>query len=146
MIKTVIDFDIMKPRDEVFAYISNFENNPAWQKGKQVCTLTSEGPVGVGTTYEQMTSFWGRPIVTTFEVVEYGPNRHVKFVSRQCTFPLHIFRSVEPIEGGTHVHVVIDGEPTGWFLFIGPLVDRLIARAFMKDYMQLKTCFISAKK
>lgn len=138
MTKTVIDIDIMKPPEEVFAYITNFENNPKWQGGMKSCKFTSEGPLGVGTTYEQVASFLGRPILTTFEVIEYKPNRSVKFVSRQSTFPLHILRSVEPIEGGTHVHAVIEGEPTGFFALLGPLLNPMVTRSINKDYAKLK--------
>lgn len=138
MSKTIIDIDIKRPPEEVFAYITNFENNPKWQAGMKSCKFTSAGPIGVGTTYEQVASFLGKPIVTTFEVIEYEPNRRVKFVSRQSTFPLRILRSVEPIDGGSHVHAVIEGEPTGFLALLGPLLDRLVARSINKDYKNLK--------
>ncbi|MEM7132047.1 MAG: SRPBCC family protein [Chloroflexota bacterium] len=139
MSKTVIDIDIMRPHEEVFAYITNFENNPKWQNGMISCKFTSEGPVVVGTTYEQEASFLGRKIVTSFEVVEFEPNQMVRFVSRQSTFPLRILRSVEPIEGGTHVHAVIEGEPTGFFFkLLGPLLDRMVERSIKTDYAKLK--------
>ena len=104
MSKTIIDINIHRPAEAVFAYLTNFENNPKWQKGMKSCKFTSEGPVGVGTTYQQVAGFLGKTIVTKLEVIEYEPNRLVKFVSRESTFPLRILRSVEPIEGGTHVH------------------------------------------
>ena len=51
MSKTVVAIDIMKPPEVVFAYITNFENNPNWQAGMKSCKFTSEGTVGSGTTY-----------------------------------------------------------------------------------------------
>lgn len=145
MSKTVIDIDIMRPHDEVFAYITNFENNPKWQNGMRSCKFTSEGPVGVGTTYEQVASFFGRTIITSFEVVEFELNHMVRFVSRQSTFPLRILRSVEPIDSGTHVHAVIEGEPTGFFFkLLGPLLDRMVVRSINSDYAKLKALLESA--
>jgi len=139
MSKTVVDIDIMRPVDEVFAFITNFENNPKWQNGMKSCTFTSDGPVGVGTTYDQVASFLGKTIITKFRVIEFEPNRLVKFVSYESTFPLRILRSVEPIEGGTHVHAVIEGEPTGFlFKLLGPLLDRMVASSINKDYSKLK--------
>ena len=139
MTKTVVDIDIMQPSDEVFAYITNFENNPKWQNGMKSCKFTSAGPLDVGTTYEQVARFLGRTIVTKFEVVEYEPNRMIKFVSRESTFPLRITRSVKPIDGGTRVHAVIEGEPTGFlFKLLGPLLNRLVSRSINRDYAQLK--------
>ncbi|MEM7030219.1 MAG: SRPBCC family protein [Chloroflexota bacterium] len=140
MSKTVIDIDIHRLPEEVFAYITNFENNPKWQKGMKSCTFTSEGPVGVGTTYDQVASFFGKTIVTKFKVIEYEPNRMVKFVSTESTFPLRILRAVEPIDGGTHVHAVIEGEPTGFFFkLLGPLLDRMVSSSINRDYARLKT-------
>ena len=139
MSKTVVDITIMRPPEEVFAFITNFENNPQWQSGMKSCKFTSEGAVGVGTTYEQVASFLGKTIVTSFEVIEYEPHRRVRFVSRQSTFPLRILRSVEPIDGGTHVHAVIEGEPTGFlFTLLGPLLDRMVTRSINRDYAKLK--------
>lgn len=138
MTKTVIDIDIMKPSDDVFAYITNFENNPKWQKGMKSCKFTSEGQLGVGTTYEQVAGFLGRTIVTTFEVIEYEPHRMVKFVSLQSTFPLRILRSVKPINGGAHVHAVIEGEPTGLLKLLGPLLNPMVTNSINRDYAALK--------
>lgn len=139
MSKTTINIDIMRPIDEVFTFITNFENNPKWQNGMKSCKFTSEGPVGVGTTYDQVASFLGRTIETKFEVIEFEPNRMVKFVSRESTFPLQILRSVEPIDGGTHVHAIIEGDPNGIvFKLLGPLLDRMMASSINKDYARLK--------
>jgi uncharacterized protein YndB with AHSA1/START domain len=72
-IETIVQID--RPAEEVFAYISNFENNPKWQSGQIEARITSEGPLRVGSTYDQVAKFLGRRIVSTFEVVEYEPGR-----------------------------------------------------------------------
>ncbi len=138
MSKTVIDIDIAKPADEVFAYINNFENNPTWQNGMVSCEYTSSQREGVGTTYKQVAQFMGRTIETNFEVIEFVPNRLVRFVSRESTFPLRIMRSVEPTDDGAHVHAIIEGESNGLLKLLGPLLDRLVNRAIYRDYAKLK--------
>lgn len=139
MSKTVVNIDIMQPPEEVFAFITNFENNPKWQKGMKSCKFTSEGSFGVGTTYDQVASFLGKTIVTKFKVIEYEPNHLVKFVSYESTFPLRIVRSVKSIEGGTHVHAVIEGEPTGlFFKLLAPFLDRMVTNSINRDYAELK--------
>ena len=61
---------------------------------------------------------------------------------RKCVSPEQkkiILRSVEFIEGGTHVHAVIEGESTGFlFKLLGPLLDRMVASSIKKDYARLK--------
>jgi uncharacterized membrane protein len=49
---------INRPPEEVFEFVSNFENNPRWQSGMHEARITSEGPLGVGTTYSHLLSFW----------------------------------------------------------------------------------------
>jgi uncharacterized membrane protein len=59
MVNVDVHITIDRPPDEVFAYIANFENNPRWQKGMQSCNFTSDGPLGVGSTYEQVAKVLG---------------------------------------------------------------------------------------
>ena len=50
---SVLEFQTMinAPPEKVFAYISDLERHVDWSGG-QAITKTSEGPVGVGSTYE----------------------------------------------------------------------------------------------
>jgi len=45
---------INRPAKEVFAFISNLENDPPWTKAAEA-RRTSDGPIGVGTTFRQAT-------------------------------------------------------------------------------------------
>ena len=71
MTRVAIDITIERAADEIFAYISNFENNPLWQGGMKEARFTSSGPLAVGSTYQQVASFLGRRIETNFQVLEY---------------------------------------------------------------------------
>jgi uncharacterized membrane protein len=71
MIKVNVSVIINKPHQEIFAYIANFENNPKWQGGMLEATFTSEGPLQKGSTYEQVATFLGKKIYTTFEVIQF---------------------------------------------------------------------------
>ena len=73
MIRVETSVHINRPGDEVFAFISNFENNPLWQSGQVEARFASEGPLRVGSTYDQVAKFLGRRIESTFEVLEYEP-------------------------------------------------------------------------
>ena len=62
MITVNISIDIDLPPGELFAFLSDFENNPKWQNGMKVCTWTSAPPLRVGSTYTQDKA---NPIVKT---------------------------------------------------------------------------------
>ena len=125
MTEVKIDITIARPPAEVFAYISNPENNPLWQGGMQEATVTSSGTLGVGSTYVQVASFLGRRIESHFEIVEYEPGHQIKGKSTSGTFPITFLRSVEPADQGSQVRAIITGQPTGIFRLLGPLLNKL---------------------
>ena len=138
MIRVETSVVIDRLPDEVFAYISNFENNPKWQSGMQQAKFTSEGPLGVGSTYTQVAKFLGRRIQSTFEVLEYEPERMVKATTTSGSFPITFTRLVEPVEGGTQVAAIIEGDASGFFKLAEPLMARLVQRSVDADYANLK--------
>ncbi len=138
MIRVVTGVQIDKPSDEVFAFISNFENNPKWQSGQLEARFSSEGPLRVGSTYDQVAKFLGRRIESSFEVLEYEPNRTVKASSTGGSFPITFTRMVEPHEGGAKVTAIIEGNASGFFKLAEPLLSRMVQRSVDSDYRTLK--------
>ena len=63
---------INRPVEEVFALLSNQENNPKWQAESLEVKKTSDGPIGVGTTFHSVGQFLGRRVEGEYEVTEYG--------------------------------------------------------------------------
>lgn len=75
MITVKINIAIKHPPAETFAFISNFENNPIWQKGMQECKILTPGDLRIGTQYKQKAKFLGKDIISRFEVIEYTPDK-----------------------------------------------------------------------
>jgi uncharacterized membrane protein len=138
MIQVDVAITVNRPPDEVFAFISDFENNPKWQNGMQRCTFTSPPPLDVGSTYDQEAKFLGRPILSQFEVIAYEPGRLVKATTVSGSFPITFTRMVEPIEGGTQVTAVIEGDSSGFFRIAQPLMRWMVNRSIQADYKRLK--------
>jgi uncharacterized membrane protein len=129
---------VERPADEVFAYITNFENNPKWQSGMQECTFTTEPPLRVGSRYKQVAKFMGQRIESAFEVLEYEPNRMIRFHSTSGTFPIRIMRSVEPVGTATKVTAIIEGEPDGLLKWLTPITRPMMENNIKQDYQRLK--------
>lgn len=130
---------IARPAAEVFAVVSDFSRNPEWQSGMRSATWTSEPPVAVGSTYEQVARFLGRDVSTNFEVVAFEPGRSISIESRESDFPIQVTRSVEPVD--EHRCVVtadVSGEPGRFFGLLGPLLSRMAERSIRADYQRLK--------
>lgn len=62
---------ISRPPDDVFDFLAHFENVPTWNYAISETRKTSNGPVGVGTTYRQTRSIL-RPSEESFEVTEFA--------------------------------------------------------------------------
>jgi len=78
VIDVATSIEIDRPADDVFAFVSEFPNNPRWQRGQVSCSWTSDPPLRVGSTYDQHARFLGRDMVNHFEVIEHeleGPGR-----------------------------------------------------------------------
>ena len=73
--KTVV---IPRPPEEVFDYLADFATTEEWDPGIVKATRTSEGPIGVGSTFDLVSDFRGREIPVTYEITEYDrPGRFV---------------------------------------------------------------------
>lgn len=131
----VHEVEIERSAEEVFEFVANFENNPAWQGGMKSCRWTSETPKVVGATYVQEARFLGRKIDTHFRVSAFEPGRSISIESTQSTFPIQVTRTVESV-GDERCRVIahIRGQPTG----VLKLMSGLVSRSVKKDYAKLK--------
>jgi hypothetical protein len=77
MIKVRHEITINKPIEEVFNFLANPENNPKWDSSYLLAKITSQGPIGVGTTGKSIGLFLGRTYETTIELAEFSPPYNV---------------------------------------------------------------------
>jgi len=130
---------IDRPVEEVFAYVTDANNDALWQSSTLDTEQTSEGAVGVGTTYRSVSKFLGRRIETTLEVTEHEPPR--KQCSRVASGPIpavgcYLF---EPADGGsTRFTQNLAAEVGGFFRLAEPLVARAFRRQLEADMATLK--------
>ena len=138
MIEVRASADIARPAGEVFDFVADMSNNPRWQQGQESCTWTSAPPIGVGSTYEQRARFLGRPVVSSFEVVEYEQGRRIRIRTTRGTMPMDITRDVEPLgDGAARVTATIRGGPAGVLSVLDPLTRRMVQRSVRGDYDRL---------
>jgi uncharacterized protein YndB with AHSA1/START domain len=140
VIQVVASINIRRSPEEVFAYLSNFENNPKWQSGMVSARFTTSGTLRVGSTYSQEARFLGRPVISELEVVEYVPGRKIKITSTSGTFPITVTRLIEPDgEGGSQVKAVVEGDASGVYRLAEPILKLVVQRSVQGDYERLKS-------
>jgi len=86
---------------------------------------TSEGPLGVGTTYRGVIHFLGQRIEWTSEITGWQPNEKVEFSLTAGPLQLEEGVTFEPVEGGTRITVVYEGDPGGFFKLATRVVVRM---------------------
>jgi uncharacterized membrane protein len=91
---------IERPVEEVFAFVSEFENIPKWNYYVVEVEKTSQGPLGVGTTYHQTR----KTDEQDFGVIEYEPGETVVVKTLPHSRPAFEMRfTFEPVAGGTSI-------------------------------------------
>jgi len=129
---------INRPVEEVFAVLSNLENNLKWDSVALEVKKTSEGPIGVGTTWRILQKTFGKRLEIEAKFTEYEPNRKTTLKSKSGPFPVEARRTYEPVEGGTRVSHIFKIEPGGFFKLAEPLLMRLVKRGIENDLATMK--------
>ena len=130
---------VVRRSDEVFDYLADMSNNPEWQKGMKSCRWTSDGPIGVGSTYDQVATMMGREIRSSFEVTEFEPGRLIRIVTTESSFPIGVTRTVDPVGDEARVSAIVRGDSSGFFKLAEPVMRRMVKRSVDGDYARLKS-------
>ena len=77
--------DIQQPREDVFAYLSDFSTTREWDPGVVEAKRLNGQPVGEGTEFWLVAEFLGRKNELTYRIVEYDPPRAVTFLGENAT-------------------------------------------------------------
>ncbi|MDA0256144.1 MAG: SRPBCC family protein [Chloroflexi bacterium] len=137
--------EIARPAAEVLAFVAEPENNTRWQSGMRECRWTTAPPHRVGSRYEQVASFLGRRIESTFEVTALDAGRSITIETRESTFPIRVTRAVHPLgEARCRVEASIEGGPGGPLRLLAPLMRLAAQRRVSGDYARLRRLLESA--
>ena len=119
---------IPRPADEVFAYLADFSNTAEWDPGVATATQTSDGPVGLGSTFDLVTLFRGREVPVTYEVTVYEPNSRVVLVGRNPRFTGTDDIGVTPEGDGARVSWNAQFEMQGVFKLVQPFLGGVFEK------------------
>ena len=138
MAKFDVGITINRPVNEVFAILSDFSNGSKWASGAvEPAQKTSDGPIGVGTTWHGAGKVAGRRFVTDATCTEFDADRRITLAMTK-PFPTTSTVTFDTVGGGTHVNQTIDAEPGGFFKLAEPLVVTIARRQFQGDLENLR--------
>jgi uncharacterized protein YndB with AHSA1/START domain len=129
---------INRPVDEVFARLTDVQNWPQWNPRLLQVEQTSDGPMGVGTTFRGLSEGPSGTAEWTSEVTEYEPNQ--KMAQKMEAGPALIESSwiFVPAEAGTKLSIVTEAETGGLLKLAGPLLDRQMKKQAEENLARLK--------
>lgn len=131
-----LTIEIARTPEDVFAYLTDVANLPAWQSGVKSAELR-DGRI------DETRSFLGRELHTTLEILEQEEPRLFTLKALNSPVPFTVRHELEPADGGgTRLRVVAEGEVPG---FASGLVAQRAKRQFSKDFARLKEILESPK-
>jgi uncharacterized membrane protein len=130
---------IKRPIEEAFAFLANLENDVKWHSAFVEVRNTSGGSLDVGARVLVFEGLFGRRNSgNVYEVTEYEPNRIAAWKTVSGPLQLKLWRTFEPVDGGTRFVVRYEGEAGGFLKLAWPLITRMVKRKQGGDMRKLK--------
>ena len=130
---------IMRPIQEVFTLVADFENDTKWRKGHITSKRTTPLPIGVGTKCREVIRAMGMQKELVLEVTEFEPNKKVAFTSTRFgpMEPRGTF-TFEGMQGSTKVTFIGEPKVGGLFNLLVPLMRQYAKGDMTKSLATLK--------
>ena len=123
--------------EDTFAFLGDFRNAVEWDPGTQECELIA-GPVGVGATYRNVSTFLGRTVELTYTTLDYEPDHSLHFQGRNESFVGDDLLSLTSAGVGSHVHYRAQFDLRGFSRLFAPLVALYLPRLADKTVARMK--------
>ena len=131
MVKVKIIFLVGKPIEHVFELLSDVSAYRRWAPDKSQFfienKITSEGPIGLGTTYIDRLRWFGKSMG---EIVQYQPPFEIKF-QQKTLFGLPVFSTkleytLKALQNSTEVEHRAEAMPYGFFKLLEPVLSIIV--------------------
>lgn len=136
MIEVEHTFEIGRPVEDVFAYLTDVARLPEWQSSAESAEL--EGELREGARVKEVRSFMGRRATSTLEVTEYDPPRRFSLHVVEGPLEYAVEHALESVDGRTRITFVGRGETRRVPRLMQGAVRRAVEHQFVKDLETLK--------
>lgn len=128
---------IRRSREDVFTFLSDFENLPSWNYALSSTRRTDSGPLGIGAQYTQTRSL-PRHAVETFEVIEFEPSDRLAIRGTLGPFRAESSYHLESVDGSTVLTNAMQLEPEGALRLVAGLAGSSVKKAVAANLGVLK--------
>jgi uncharacterized membrane protein len=123
MPKASSEIVINSPREDVFAFLADPENDPRWRSG--VLDLKRVSGSGIGARYTQgVKGPGGRRIPADIEITELIPGKIIAFQTVAGPVRPRGRYQLDTADGGTRVRFELESDVKGVKRLLGPMVQK----------------------
>jgi Polyketide cyclase / dehydrase and lipid transport len=119
------DILIERPVEEVFDFVADQRNEPAYNPRMLQSEKITEGPIGVGTRFRATARSGGRAAEMLIEVTQFDRPRRLGSLTTMSGVDVDGGLTFEPVAGGTRMNWSWEVSPRGPLRLLGPLVAHL---------------------
>lgn len=134
MIKVTETVAISSSPTEVFAFISNLDNIPLWDREVKNFTLVTPGAAGVGSRFVEETKIG----TVNCEVTEFSANKAIAFNGTSSAMDLTERILIEPGENGAIITLTGTAEPKGLLKLLQPIIAAEFKNSSKQQLVALK--------
>ena len=135
MPKVETSIEIARPREEVFAYLTDRKNAKAWST--ELVDVTYDGELAKGTTGADIRKVGRKKIVMPWTVTAFDPPNRVVFEST-APFPATADFSFRSTGAGTLLTCSMGLRPRGFWRLLGPLIAREGRKGDQAQFQKVK--------
>ena len=130
---------INRPVSEVSRYAADPDRAPLWYVNIKSVEWVTPPPAQVGSRVAFVAHFLGRRLTYTYELVEFIPGVRLVMRTSEGPFPMETTYTWESnVDGTTRMTLRNRGTPSGFSVWVAPLMAMAMRRAIRKDLVRLK--------
>ena len=127
-----------RPAANAFAYMADFAHAAEWDPNTLEARRTSDGPIGVGSTFAVVTRFGPRVVELTYRISRYEPDVLVVLEAHAGSFVATDTITVEPAGAGSTVTYDARLDFSGAARLADPLMQLVFNRVGRKAEARLR--------
>jgi uncharacterized protein YndB with AHSA1/START domain len=127
------------PVDKVFVYTTVAKNWPKWHGTMPEAEQTSQGEVGIGTTFKGKNHMMGQTSKWTAKLTEYDPPKRWGKIIDSGSVIIDDKLIFDAIEGGTKFTMVYDVKVGGFLKLLSSMINSSMHKQLKLDLINLKS-------
>lgn len=137
MIQHEVTIHLNCPVEQVFAFLMDTTQLTSWQTNLIKIDKITEGPLRIGSRFEEVRRFGRKESAIPGEVTAFEPNK--RFETKTLTKPdVRVSYFLEPEDGGTRVKQRFVMHTRGFMWLLEPLIAKSIREENDLDFKNLK--------